>query len=244
MTDVPKRIVASASMLWRPGSVLAMLLENPRSHMTSSVVICAIVVCLSLYPPYPERIHAGVHDERDWWDDAAGSATGPVHSSITTILIFAVVFYAGRRLGGTREFARIFVTLSHCLIPIIAGMAIVMITTEATYWYFYGGIEPGAIGGGPGEMYDDGTHDAGGPVYALDVPGYMSMLPLFAFLPFMGWSVALSTRAVMFANGFGVKKSLVIIALSVGSTYLASIMYGVAVVTVIYLSRAIIGVLA
>ena len=196
-----QKISTAALVLVRPSSTLEGIAENPGRHFVPSAVIFAVFVAFSLYSiyaSYAEGTDAGA------WQDPAPAMTAMtagvyVRAAAVPLVVFAVAFYVGKRLGGTSDFKRIFSPLSHCLVPLFIGY----VASLSGTWVYEHILAP---------HHGDGL----GPSYVIDFAFSTAAAPGYIALPFLAWSVILSIKAVMVANHFCAKKSFGIIMLSGG----------------------------
>ncbi|QLH07171.1 Yip1 family protein [Nitrosopumilus ureiphilus] len=138
------------------------------------------------------------------------------------LLVFAVIFYVGKRFGGTSSFKKIFSVLSYCLIPMIIG-------TASVTWYrnFYEFVFV--------DDYSSGKYDGLAPSYALDFALQQSMIFGLIALPFVAWSVILAIKAVKIVNNFETKRSFGIIYIVIPDSYLFMILYDISFSVIFYL---------
>jgi len=208
-------VATVARVLRRPSSAFEEISGDTRRYLVPSAVIFAAFVCLQFYSSYAGGVPPTIGDAgREW--GAEKYATEFVSAAASALLPFAVIFYVGKRLGGTADYKRIFSLLSHCMIPGFIGVAVVLLSV---------GIHE--------SLFADDHHDDPmglSPSNAMDFAGGRHMIFGYIGLFFFAWSVVLEAKAVKVANGFGIKKSFGIVLLSVAATYLFLIARGLLVV--------------
>ena len=119
-----QKIITIVQILKRPNSAFREISKNSEYYFVSSVVIFAISAGLSFHSSYTSHIAAMIEEAGHEWS-AAIYAIESVRVVASPLLVFAVIFYVGKRFGGTSSFKKIFSVLSHCLIPMTIGTAIV-----------------------------------------------------------------------------------------------------------------------
>lgn len=200
-----QKIGIIAQILKSPNSAFREISENSGHYFVFSVIIFAISYGLWLYPLYTRQVAATIGEIRYEWS-AAIYAIETVQIVASPLLGFAVIFYVGKRFGGTLSFKKIFSALSHCLIPMIIGSAIVILGT--------GIYESIFVDGNHSSEYDKLAS------YALVFVLRHDMVFGLIGLSFIVWSVILAIKAVKIVNNFETKRSLGIIMLSGAAMYL------------------------
>lgn len=202
-----QKINMIAQILKNPNSAFREISENPGHYLAFSVALFVISAVLSFYSSYVNHVAVIVEGAGYEWS-AAVYAIESVRVVASGLLPFAVIFYVGKRLGGTPSFKRIFSVLSYCLIPVIIGTA----TASHGTGIFYGLLFV--------DSHHSGEYDGAAPSYALDFAFSQSSIFRLVVLPFAVWSVILAIKAVKIVNNFGTMKSFGIIILSGIAVYL------------------------
>ena len=200
-------------MLKTPSRALGDISANPRRYFASSAVILAILFGLVSHVSYTD--HVATPAWESWQEpNAVALAMLQFQAVASDLLWFVTVFYIGRRLGGTLSFGRIFAVLSHCMIPHILMLV---------PFLFVNINDLGVMA----DYFDD--DDGDNTSFSFNTPGvfFIPSVALFVALPFIVWSVVLAVKALMIANGFGIRKSLGILGLSAAATHALMLLYNI-----------------
>ena len=134
-------------------------------------------------------------------------------------MLIVGIFWIGKKLGGNTNFRKIFSVISYCLVPAtIGGLLIpvgIFLVSEL--------LTPGAgVTGGNSIDFDPQLS----PSYALD---FMSsaIISYGFFIPFVFWMFILFVKAIMIANNFNFKKSIVTVLCGVAIVYLSHIVFAI-----------------
>lgn len=215
-------IITAARLLRRPNSALGEIGDD--RYLVPSVMIFASSVCLSLYTFYTNTV-APMIESAGFEQTISFPATGYVQQMATALdvspmlvwvvamharesvwavasalLVFAVIFCVGRRLGGTSDFKKTFCMLSYCMIPMIMGISIMSLGTGAYNALFADAREPHWLEAAPSNLLDRAFR-------------YIVHSNVVAFSALV-WSAVLAIQAVRIANGFGIKRSFGIVVAS------------------------------
>jgi len=227
-------IIMAARVLRRPNSALGEIGNSDR-YLIPSVAIFASSVCLSVYTFYTNTVAPKIESARfeqnvtfagHIYQIATATdvppmrvwivvthATESVWAVASLLLIFTVIFYVGRRLGGTSDFKKIFCMISYCMIPMIMGISIMYLGTGAYEAFFPDARSSHWLEAAPSDPLDFAIH-------------YVMHSNIVAFSTLV-WSAVLAVNAVRIADGFSIKRSLGIIVVSGAAKYLFDLWYGI-----------------
>ncbi len=199
-------------MLRRPSSALGAVRAEPRRHALLSAALFASACAVGLAGQEGVGDLAPAGAGPGW--EAAMRAAVLAGAALANLSALAAVHLACGAWAGVRRrggFAATFAVMSHCLLPLVAGTALVLLASHAL---------PGCPGA------------SGGPDYAVDFAGGAAFtcaaLRWVAFAPFAAWTAALMVKGAGVLGGFGTARSVAAVALSVAAWYASAIAFGIA----------------
>ena len=130
-------------------------------------------------------------------NDPVDHITSTIFGFLSSIVLIVIVFLIGKKMGGIGNFKKIFVVLSHAILPGVIGRII------ATGILF---ALPYAVSGVPFE--EESSLQYSGLVIYYGV-----------FIPFAIWSLVLTVVAIKIPNGFRTGKSVGILLLAALISY-------------------------
>ena len=196
-------------MLARPTATLRSISENPRPYAAVAVIIFATSFTVDFFS---EQVPGGIWGQESF--AAAMYIADYAGAALTLFLSYVVIFYVGRRLGGTCDFVKVFSVLSYCLIPTIIGSSMAICAglaiddDEQQAMYQDDGLAPSTI-----------LDFAGGNVLAT--------IAFIIAMPFGIWSLILTIKAIRIMNDFGIGKSIGIIIISFIAIYAFIVVYDI-----------------
>ncbi|EIJ65766.1 hypothetical protein BD31_I0847 [Candidatus Nitrosopumilus salaria BD31] len=125
---------------------------------------------------------------------------------LNNFVIILIIFYIGRKLGGSTSFRQIFTSMSFCLIPVIIGT---MTLALSTFLYFF----------------SIPSFDELSTSYASTFMFSPPMLSNFIIIPFFIWSIILYFKSIKITNNFTNLKTILTLGLAFLLMYLESMFY-------------------
>ncbi len=213
-----RTINAVIDSIIRPSTCFANISEDARYYFTSSVIIFAIAAVSSSLSSILNVWYLS-HGEWNYLDFGAISfLLSTVHTTLQNIVLIAVIFWIGKKLGGNTSFKKIFSVISHCLIPATIGTILIPIGMMLVSQMLFADIE---VGGGSIDLDPDLS-----PRYALDYASYVTISYGFA-IPFVVWILIFFVKVAKIANRFDTKKSIITGVTGIALMYLSQMVFGI-----------------
>lgn len=125
---------------------------------------------------------------------------------LSNFVIILMIFYFGRKLGGSTNFRQIFASMSFCLIPVIIGSIILSFST-----LLY--------------LFSVPSYDEQSPSYASSFMLSPPMLSNFIIIPFFIWSIILYFKSIKITNDFTNPRTVITLVMAFLVMYLTSMIY-------------------
>ncbi len=178
-----------------PDKTIREIYDNEGNYLVSSVIILVLASIFSTgiaSGPLDEGIAAASQFGMWMSDDPVDWVTDSIFVILDSVVLIAIIFLIGKMFGGIGNFKKIFVVISHAVLPVAIGGIII----SAIFFSLLSTI-PYTIDG------EDSLFQYLGIVSYLGV-----MVPLSI------WSLIISIKALKIANGFGTGKAFGIILLA------------------------------
>lgn len=190
-----QRFYTVLGILKSPDKTIRKIYDNEGNYFVSSVIILVLASIFSTdiaSGPLDEGI-ASVSQFGMWMsDDPVDWITDPIFVILDIVVLIAIIFLIGKMFGGINNFKKIFVVLSHAILPVAIGGIII----SAIFFSLLSTI-PYTIDGEDSQFQYLGL-----------------MLYLGIMIPLSIWSMIISIKALKIANGFGTGKAFGVILLA------------------------------
>lgn len=125
-------------------------------------------------------------------DDPIDWITDPIFGFLTSVVLIAIIFLIGKKLGGIGNFKKIFAVISHATLPVVIGGIISFVA-----FFTLSSTIP------------DTADETDFQFQYFGLVFYFGVM-----VPFSIWSLIISIKAIKIANGFGTGKAFGIILLA------------------------------
>ena len=195
VTNVTSQKIASIfGVIKRPNNTFREIFDNVGYYFKASIIILVLSSFFNVGITFPsESISKLPTNELGYVLDAEIQIIDLAVNILGGFLIVVLIFYVGKKFGGSKNFRGVFSVLSYSLIPVLIGGILVSI-----FLYYPPLLE--AVSGIDSE--DSGFSTLFWVLY------------FGIFLPFAIWSLILSVKAIKIANNFGTGKALGILVLA------------------------------
>ena len=189
------------TVLKNPNQSLREICYNEKYYLVPAIILIALaaIFTISMIDEPPDE-NVSTFEQFGF-----GFSTNPVDYMVTTIFSFlssivftVIVFLLGKKMGGIGNFKKIFVVMSHAILPVVIGGIIV---TGISL------VLPYVVSDVSSEEELSSLQHSGTVLY------------YGVFVPFALWSLALTVIAIKIPNGFGTGKAVGIVLLSVLISY-------------------------
>ena len=182
------------NVIRKPNDTFRQIYDNVDDHFRSAIAILIISSFFAVSFTFPSETLAHLPtNELGYVLDVEIEIIDFIVIILSEILLIVLIFYVGKKFGGSKNFRGVFSVLSYALIPaLIGGFIVSILLFYPPLLEFVSGI--------------DTENDV--------FPMLFWILYLGIFAPSTIWSLILSIKAIKIANGFGTRKSIGIIILS------------------------------
>ena len=182
-----KKITSILGVIKNPNNTIKEISENENYYFVPSIAILVIssIFFINISSP-SEEISSLPTNEIGYILDAEIQIIDGIVKVLGGFLNTVIIFYLGKKLGGSKNFRRVFSVVSYSLIPVLIGGILVSI-----FLYYPPLLE--YISG------IDSTDSEFGTLFWILYYGL--------FLPCGIWSLILLIKALKIANNFGTKKA-------------------------------------
>ena len=194
------QINAIVSILTRPNQTIREIVANTQNYLVAAIAILVVssFFFIRITADQPDPTLSMTELGYVW--DVQYQAESFGRSIFWNVLSIVIVFYLGMKLGGSKDFRKVFSVMSFVAMPVLVGGIILHI------FFMYPFLLENITG------IDRKSAEFAGLFWLL----------YFASIPFAFWTLILSIKAIKIVNNFGTAKALGILFASAGVTYLAN----------------------
>ena len=196
--DVMLRVIAS------PNSAFAQIRDNEEKYFAQSIgllivssVLSAFVILPFVMIPISDVYFEGVDDAGLPTEDA-DLALAVVVGLLKGIASFVTLYLIGKKLGGNKNWKKVFSVIFHTYVPVIPMMIVISVFVFLM-WGSLAEIDPSYL------MSDDVDEDTLLPVLGPTI-SFAILTGVFA-IAFMVWIIVISIKAIKVVNGFETGKA-------------------------------------
>lgn len=206
-----------------PNSAFEEIRDNDQKYFTQSIVLLALTSVLSALVILP-FVLIPISDE--YFGDDVGSNDLPtenIHLILSVIVgflkgvvTFVSVYFIGKKLGGNKDWKKVFTVIFHTYVPAIPMMLIISLFVFLM-WDSLAEINPTHF------MSDDLDEEQIFDVFA-PLALYGSLVGVFA-IAFLVWIIVISVKAIKVVNGFETGKAFGLLILVMIITSIVSMVF-------------------
>ena len=191
-------------MITSPNSAFAQIRDNEEKHFTQSIgllIVSSILSALVILPfvmiPLNDAYFEGV-DDASLPTESADAVLAAGVGFLKGIVSFVALYFIGKKLGGNKNWKKVFAVIFHTYVPVIPMMIIISVFVFLM-WSALAEVDPSYL------ISEDIDEEQ-----MLSELGHMLVFAILvgaSAIAFMVWIIIISVKAIKIVNGFETGKA-------------------------------------
>ena len=207
-----------------PNSVFAQIRDNEEKYFAQSIGIFIVSTILGVFIilpfvmiPINDAYLEGV-DDANLPTDSISIVLGVMVGFLKGIISFVLIYFLGKKLGGNKDWKKVFSVIFHTYVPVIPMMIVVSVLVFLM-WVSFAEIDP--------EYLLSSDIDEEQVLFVMwPMLGYAVLIAIFAIV-FLVWIIVISVKAIKIVNGFETGKAFGLLILVMIITSAVSVVFNV-----------------